>query len=336
MKSERYLIKRFLKMSIFGVLFILGSTFTTGFYYKRDIYVKLNDITIELGEKLPEEITSYANILSNKSNLSLETTIPLDENGNTKEIGTYDYYLAYNDNYYKYSELTNTKSTITVIDTINPIIKIKNNKFNYSAKINVDSIATCSDLSGCTMELKEKIDSTKSGEHVVTITAYDAANNTSSITTKITIKEKPKPVYNYSYSYKNMNEHNNAKNALLTEEEKENLRNQIATFAKKFIGNPYVYGGSSLTKGTDCSGFTMLLYANYGYILPRISVNQAYVGKDVSANELKPGDIVVYFHEGHVGLYVGNGMMVHASNSRSGIVYAKMYPGYRLYRRIIY
>ena len=336
MKDGRYLIKKIFKMSIFSLIIIIAITFITGFYYERNAFIKLNDITIELGDKLPEEITSYVTLLNDKSNLTLESDIPLDKDGNTTIIGKFNYYLVYNDDNYKFSRLTNNKSTITVVDTIKPIINIKKIKFDYGSKINAENIATCLDLSGCKMVLKEDIDSTKSGKYEIHIEAYDGANNINSITTNITVKEKPKIVYNYHISFKNMDNHNNKKNALLTEEEKINLRYQVAEFAKKFIGNPYVYGGTSLTNGADCSGFTMSLYANYGYQLPRISTDQAYIGKSVHESELEPGDLVVYFYEGHVGIYVGNGMMVHASTPKNGILYAKMYPGRRIYRRIIY
>ena len=338
MIDGRYLIKKIFKMSLFSILVIIGITFITGFYYERNAFVILNDITIELGDKLPEEITNYITLLNDKSNLTIESDIPLDENGNTTIIGKFSYYLVYNDDNYKFSRLTNTKSTITVIDTINPIISIKKDKFDYGSKISAESIAECFDLSGCKMVLKEDIDTTKSGEYEVNIVAYDGADNTNSVKTKITIKEKPKPkpVYSYRTSFKDIDNYNNNKNALLSEEEKKSLRTQIAAFAKQFIGNPYVYGGTSLTNGADCSGFTMSLYANYGYKLPRISFDQAYVGKAVSAGELQPGDLVVYLYEGHVGIYVGNGMMVHASTPTNGILYAPMYQGYRVYRRIIY
>lgn len=336
MKDGRYLIKKILKMSIFSLIIIIALTFITGFYYERNAFIKLNDITIELGDKLPEEITSYVTLLNDKSNLTLESDIPLDKDGNTTIIGKFNYYLVYNDDNYRFSRLTNNKSTITVIDTIKPIINIKKTNFDYGSKIKVENIATCLDLSGCKMILKENIDPTKSGTYEIHIEASDGANNITEITTKITVKQKPKIIYNYHPNFKDMDNHNNQKNSLLTEEEKINLRRQVAEFAKKFIGNPYVYGGTSLTNGADCSGFTMSIYANYGYRLPRISTDQAYIGKSVSESELQPGDLVVYFYEGHVGIYVGNGMMVHASTPKNGILYAKMYPGRRMYRRIIY
>lgn len=93
----------------------------------------------------------------------------------------------------------------------------------------------------------------------------------------------------------------------------------VAQYALQFVGNPYVYGGSSLTNGTDCSGFVMSVYANFGVSLPHSSASdrsQGY-GVDGLANA-QPGDIVCY--SGHVGLYIGNGQIVHASNSQTGII----------------
>ncbi len=91
----------------------------------------------------------------------------------------------------------------------------------------------------------------------------------------------------------------------------------IASYACQFIGNPYVPGGTSLTNGADCSGFIFRLYADYGYRVPRTSYELRNVGTGVSYSEAQPGDIVCY--EGHVGMYIGGGMIVHASTQRTGI-----------------
>lgn len=91
----------------------------------------------------------------------------------------------------------------------------------------------------------------------------------------------------------------------------------IASYACQFIGNPYVSGGTSLTNGADCSGFIYRLYADYGYRVPRTSSQLRNVGTGVSYSEAQPGDIVCY--EGHVGMYIGGGMIVHASTQRTGI-----------------
>ncbi|MBD5470871.1 MAG: SH3 domain-containing protein [Lachnospiraceae bacterium] len=94
---------------------------------------------------------------------------------------------------------------------------------------------------------------------------------------------------------------------------------EVINYATQFVGNPYVYGGSSLTNGTDCSGFVMSVYANFGVGLPHSSSAMRSLGSDVGGLEnAQPGDIVCY--SGHVGLYVGNGQIVHASTSRTGII----------------
>ncbi len=87
----------------------------------------------------------------------------------------------------------------------------------------------------------------------------------------------------------------------------------VADYACQFIGNPYVWGGTSLTNGCDCSGFVMSVYANFGVSLPHSSESLRYVGTGVSVSNMMPGDIVCY--SGHVGIYVGGGTIVNASNS---------------------
>lgn len=103
---------------------------------------------------------------------------------------------------------------------------------------------------------------------------------------------------------------------------------QIAQYACQFIGNPYVAGGVSLTNGADCSGFTQSVYKNFGISLPRRSADQANVGKAVSYAEIQPGDLIYY--GGHVGIYIGNGQIVHASTQRTGIKISNA-----LYRSIV-
>lgn len=89
---------------------------------------------------------------------------------------------------------------------------------------------------------------------------------------------------------------------------------QMAKFGCQYIGNKYVYGGTSLTDGIDCSGFTYRIYQHFGYTIPRSSSSQRSIGKEVSLENAQPGDIVCY--SGHVGLYIGGGYIVHASNSK--------------------
>lgn len=94
---------------------------------------------------------------------------------------------------------------------------------------------------------------------------------------------------------------------------------QVVNYALRFVGNRYVYGGTSLTSGTDCSGFTMGVYKNFGYSLPRTSSAQRSSGRAVaSLAQAQPGDLICY--SGHVAIYMGNNKIVHAANSRRGIV----------------
>ena len=99
-------------------------------------------------------------------------------------------------------------------------------------------------------------------------------------------------------------------------------RISLCQYAKQFIGNPYVWGGTSLTKGADCSGFVQSVYKHFGISLPRSSREQVNVGTKVSMAEAKPGDLVFYAKGGtinHVAIYIGNGQVVHASSPKTGI-----------------
>lgn len=99
------------------------------------------------------------------------------------------------------------------------------------------------------------------------------------------------------------------------------LGKQIARYGCQYIGNPYVLGGTSLTKGADCSGFIYRIYADFGYKIPRTSYQQRSAGTSVAYSEAQPGDIICY--DGHVGLYIGGGYIVHASNAKTGIKVSK-------------
>lgn len=106
------------------------------------------------------------------------------------------------------------------------------------------------------------------------------------------------------------------------------ISNQVVNYAMQFVGGPYVYGGNSLTNGTDCSGFTKLVYANYGINLPRSAPEQAYSGVSVGLDNIMPGDLVLSGYDGvicHVAIYIGNEQLVHALNSNVGIVVTSLY-----------
>ena len=110
------------------------------------------------------------------------------------------------------------------------------------------------------------------------------------------------------------------------------LRSEIVTYALQFVGNRYKYGGTNPNTGVDCSGFTMNVYAAFGISLPHYSGSQINYGQAVSYEQLQPGDLICF--PGHVGIYIGGGMMVHAASAERGIVvdnvfYNKQPIGYR-------
>ena len=98
---------------------------------------------------------------------------------------------------------------------------------------------------------------------------------------------------------------------------------EIANYAVQFVGNPYVYGGTSLTNGTDCSGFTQSVMANFGIYIARTAADQAYGGTSVSVSDIQPGDLLFYSDGSgisHVALYIGGGQIVHAATESQGII----------------
>lgn len=113
-----------------------------------------------------------------------------------------------------------------------------------------------------------------------------------------------------------------------SEKQTSSSRQKIVDYAVQFVGNPYVYGGTSLTNGTDCSGFTQGIYRHFGVSINRTSREQANNGRSVSLDNVKPGDLIFYKNGstiGHVALYIGDGKVVHASCERVGITISNMY-----------
>lgn len=126
-----------------------------------------------------------------------------------------------------------------------------------------------------------------------------------------------KPFVNYAYEYEKSSEY---KKANLDYKNRKEFETSIIEFALQFIGNPYVWGGTSLTNGADCSGFVQSIYRNFGYNIDRCAASQIDDGINVSAEDLLPGDLVFY-NDGtgisHVAMYIGDGKIIHASNSKA-------------------
>ncbi len=105
------------------------------------------------------------------------------------------------------------------------------------------------------------------------------------------------------------------------------IRAQMVNYAKQFLGNRYVYGGTSLTRGIDCSAFTMKIYRKFGYNISRTSRTQAAKGREISVYDVKPGDLVFYENNGyiyHVAMYIGGGQVIHASSPSTGIIISNL------------
>lgn len=124
-------------------------------------------------------------------------------------------------------------------------------------------------------------------------------------------------------------------NSTTTSTGNKSLGQQIANYAVQFKGNPYVYGGTSLTNGADCSGFVMSVFRNFGISLPRTSGAQGSLGRRVeSISQAQPGDLIAY--TGHIGIYIGNGKLIHASSPRTGIIISDVnYRPIKSIRRIV-
>ncbi len=100
------------------------------------------------------------------------------------------------------------------------------------------------------------------------------------------------------------------------------VRVELCEFAKQYVGNPYVWGGTSLTKGADCSGFVLAVFAEFGVSLPHYSVSQSQEGTEIEVSEVLPGDLIFYSNGSrinHVAIYIGNGQVIHASSPKTGI-----------------
>ena len=112
-----------------------------------------------------------------------------------------------------------------------------------------------------------------------------------------------------------------AEEARKAEEQRLAKRQAVVDFALQFEGNPYVYGGTSLTNGADCSGFVMSVFANFGYSLPRVAADQCAASTRKDISQLEPGDLVFYGNGyiDHVALYIGDGKIIHASGAATGI-----------------
>lgn len=155
-----------------------------------------------------------------------------------------------------------------------------------------------------------------STETVASVEAAPAADTTATVEDTTAVETYEEPAAETTY------EEPAAEETVSAESSGSGVGAQVASYATQFVGNPYVYGGSSLTGGADCSGFTMAVYANFGISLPHNAAAQSGCGTPVSLSDLQPGDLLFYDNGGgigHVALYIGGGSVVHASSPETGI-----------------
>ena len=134
---------------------------------------------------------------------------------------------------------------------------------------------------------------------------------------------KVKRFISESYNNAFFDTYTTTQSVLLKVENRSGIRDMLLKYAEQFLGNPYVWGGEDLVNGTDCSGYTRGIYRHFGYELPRCSYEQAEVGTKIPYEEAQPGDLIFYMRDGrvyHVMIYYGNGQVIHASSSTTGII----------------
>lgn len=148
------------------------------------------------------------------------------------------------------------------------------------------------------------------------------------ITVEAPVFEKPEEQTTEAPTQSNQSSGSNGPGSQSSEtssEVAEATRNAVVAYAKQFLGNPYVYGGTSLTNGADCSGFTMSVFSHFGISTGRSSRDQANKGKTVDISKIQPGDLLFYAsgdYINHVGIYIGGGQIIHSSNPSTGICLA--------------
>ena len=243
--------------------------------------------------------------------------------------------------------LNNTANKVATIRSIgNYVMSESLASLNYSVATDInEEVVTQDDLL-----IAQEIMMNEQSQHLTTSQTVDVVNNvvtSSSVTSNILNNNKATS----NTAKKVQNKVSNSQTTKTTAK-KQTVKKQpvniaanpqgvaIATYAKQFNGNPYVFGGTSLTKGADCSGFTQSISKHFGISLPRTAREQATVGVEVPLSAIQPGDLVFYSSGGntvtHVALYIGNNKIIHARTPAHGIGINSIYIMKRLHIRRVY
>lgn len=280
----------------------------------------------------PADLPSAAAPVSGVSLLVAQANVQNEaqENQAVQNLG-----VAQVDNYLNVREEASTDSSVVGIMKKNAVAEITGEQDGWY-QISSGSITGYVKAEYLTVGNEELLDSVKSRKAQVnteTLKVRSEASTESSVVTlvgqgdQLTVTDEQTPGWikvqtsdgegYISFDYATVEDTYQYAEKPETESSESGSGNSVIGYALQFVGNPYVWGGTSLTNGVDCSGFVMQVYAHYGISLPHSSAALRGVGHGVSYSEAQPGDIVCY--SGHVGIYIGGGQIVHASNPRDGI-----------------
>lgn len=273
--------------------------------------IKVNS-KIESEDKTEKEDSKNTNTVNNTVANTVSNTVKNETNTTTNKV---------KDNKVSENKVKNETATNTTSESSKPKDVSKKGKVNVeTAKVRKEP-STTSDLvalldRGDEIIISQEVNGWYKMEHG-NIKGYISS-------TLITITENSDNVSSRSQT-------EDRKTEVKEEAKKEeistsDLGNEVVEYAKQFLGKPYVVGGKTPETGFDCSGYTKYVYKKFGYTLASIAADQVSAGTEVSRDELKPGDLVLFYNDaktkiGHTGVYVGNGEFIHAANPERGVVY---------------
>lgn len=308
----------FIRFSV--LMFIIALFLFTGSVFKN--YFVFNSLVLDVSNK----DVMYGNTIKVEDLIKTSNSYKVLKNVNTKQLGEQEVIVKMEKN--NVTKIVPVK--VNVIDNTKPNINIKKNNITikygekYDIKNNVKDVIDDSEnlvyKSNPSVEdrgyytISSDLNSKKSGTYNVKVTAVDRANNVSTYTYKVKVKEKPvEKIEEDVVSFRENSEGKAGVNA---------ASGDIVSIAYSLVGSPYRSGGNS-PSGFDCSGFVQYVYAHAGKSISRSSGTQAREGVGISYANAQPGDIISWGHGGrvtHSSIYIGNGKMIHAANYGTGVI----------------